>query len=249
MSMVMLNLLLMFVFIYMIIPYVITRIWGFGVTLRGRRGRQIAFTFDDGPDPLHTPKLLDLLKKKRIKVTFFVLGSKAERYPELMKRIHMEGHQIGIHNYSHLPNWLMSPRHIRNKHVHRSADIIERITGERPAFYRPPWGILNLGDLFALRKYRIVLWSIMGWDWGKGSKNKPLKERILDQLEPGSIILLHDSGDTWGAEPDAPSRMIASLEEVIDTVHIQGYECVRADELLHKPHDSRSDLSKGFRVG
>lgn len=74
--MVMLNLLLMFVFIYMIIPYVITRIWGFGVTLRGRRGRQIAFTFDDGPDPLHTPKLLDLLKKKGSRRPFLYWAAK-----------------------------------------------------------------------------------------------------------------------------------------------------------------------------
>ncbi|WP_244864746.1 polysaccharide deacetylase family protein [Paenibacillus sp. J23TS9] len=243
----MMKLLLLFVLIYMIIPYVITRIMGIGVAIRGRSGRQIALTFDDGPHPLYTPRLLDLLKRKGIKATFFVLGSKAEQHPELTRRIHMEGHQIGIHNYTHLPNWLMSTRRIREMHVQRTADIVERITGERPTFYRPPWGILNIGDLFTLRKtYRIVLWSVLGRDWGKARKSRPLKERILSQLEPGSIILLHDSGDTWGAVPDAPGRMIASLEEVFEDVRFQGYKCVRADELLQNAHGARSELPDAF---
>lgn len=250
MSLLMMKLLLLFVLIYMIIPYVITRILGIGAAIRGRTGRKIALTFDDGPDPLYTPRLLDLLKRKGIKATFFVLGSKAEQYPELTRRIYMEGHQIGIHNYTHLPNWLMSPRRVREMHVQRTADIVERITGERPTFYRPPWGILNVGDLFTLRKtYRIVLWSVMGRDWGRARKSKPLKERILSQLEPGSIILLHDSGDTWGAVPDAPGRMIASLEEVLEDVRFQIYKCVRADELLQNARGVRSELSDGLRVG
>ncbi|MWV44447.1 polysaccharide deacetylase family protein [Paenibacillus sp. HJL G12] len=244
------KLIVLFILIYMLIPFVITRVWGMGVAVRGRAGRQIALTFDDGPDPLYTPRLLDLLQKKGIKATFFVLGSKAERYPELIKRIYLEGHQIGIHNYTHLPNWLMSPRHIREKHVGRTADVIERITGERPTFYRPPWGILNIGDLFTLRKtYHIVLWSIMARDWGKERKKKPLKERILSRLEPGSIIVLHDSGDTFGAVPDAPGRMIADLEEALGDARIQGYVFVRTDELLRQAHGARNELSDGLRVG
>ncbi|MCJ8013099.1 polysaccharide deacetylase family protein [Paenibacillus sp. KQZ6P-2] len=246
---ILLKLIAMSVLIYMFIPFVITRIWGVGVAVQGRTSRQIALTFDDGPDPLYTPKLLDLLKQKGIKATFFVLGSKAERYPELIKRMYLEGHQIGIHNHTHLPNWFMSPRHIRDRHVHRTARIIEAITGERPTFYRPPWGILNIGDLFTLRKtYRIVLWSAMGRDWGKEQKSKPLKERIINRLEPGAIIVLHDSGDTFGAMTDAPGRMIASLEEVLEDARIQGYACVRTDELLQQD-GARSELSDGLKVG
>lgn len=227
------KILLLLVLVYMLVPFAITRIWGIGVTLHGRPGRRIAFTFDDGPDPAYTPRLLDLLKRKGIRATFFVLGSKAERYPELIRRIHEEGHLIGIHNYKHLPNWLMSPMHVRRQQVERSADIIERITGERPTYYRPPWGLLNLGDIFTLRKnFRIVLWSVMGHDWVKEKGMKPLKERILDQLKPGSIILLHDSGDTLGAEIDAPELMLAELDAILDDERMQGYACVRVDELL-----------------
>lgn len=127
----------------------------------------------------------------------------------------------------------MSPRHIRQQHVQRSADIIERITGERPTFYRPPWGILNMGDLFSLRKsYRIVLWSVMGGDWKVQSRAQPLKEKLLKRIKPGSIILLHDSGDTWGAEEEAPFLMIEGLEEVLEDIQMKGYQCLRTDELL-----------------
>lgn len=233
MSNVLIILLVLFIVIYMFIPYLITRIWGLGVEMEGGGAPQVAFTFDDGPDPLYTPKLLDLLKRRGIKATFFLLGSKVEQNPELTRRIHQEGHQIGIHNYSHLPNWIMSPRHIRLRHVHRSADIIERITGNRPTFYRPPWGMLNMGDLFYLRKsYRIVLWSVMGRDWKLQSSGKPLKEQLKNRIGPGSIILLHDSGDTWGAEEEAPYRMIEGLEEVLEDVRLKGYTCLRTDELL-----------------
>lgn len=224
----------LFVFAYMLVPFFMTRICGFGVCSRGRRADQIAFTFDDGPDPEYTPKLLDLLREKDIKATFFVLGSKAEKFPELIRRIHREGHQIGIHNYTHhLPNWLMTPWFIRQHHVEQTAEIVERITGERPTLYRPPWGIMNAADLLFLRKsYRIVLWTVMGWDWKRQANADPLKQRLLHKIKPGSIVLLHDSGDTAGADEDAPEQMLEGLKEVLQEVRLRGYRCVRTDELL-----------------
>lgn len=222
-----------FITIYMIIPYLISRILGLGVFSKGKQAKQVAFTFDDGPDPNYTPKLLDLLKKHRVKATFFVLGSKAEKYPELTKRIHQEGHQIGIHNYKHIANWLMSPWKIKRQQVERSAEIIKNITGERPTYYRPPWGILNLGDFFWLRKsYRIVLWSVMAQDWSQRSGGGKLKDKLLKNIKPGSIVLLHDSGDTLGADEHAPKHMLEGLQEVIQEIHRQGYQCFRTDELL-----------------
>ncbi|MCE5168861.1 polysaccharide deacetylase family protein [Paenibacillus profundus] len=226
---------LLFIFIYMVIPFIITRICGMGVFRKGKHGAQIAFTFDDGPDPLYTPKLLDLLQEHGVKATFFVLGSKAEKYPELTRRIYREGHQIGIHNYTHLPNWLMTPWHVRQQHVERSADIVERIIGERPAFYRPPWGILNAGDLLYLRKsYRIVLWSVMGWDWKRAVDADQLARRLMKNIKPGSIVLLHDSGDTIGADEAAPQQMLEGLQDILKELRLKGYQCVRADELQER---------------
>ncbi|MEK5257467.1 polysaccharide deacetylase family protein [Paenibacillus sp. FSL F4-0125] len=223
------------IILYMMVPFLITRILGWGVASKGDAAKGIAFTFDDGPDPCYTPELLDLLHEHDVKATFFVLGKKAEQYPDLIKRMHREGHQIGIHNYSHVPNWIYSPWTNRRKQVDRTADIVERITGERPILYRPPWGLLNLGDLaFLRRSYQIVLWSVMVGDWKASVSAKQLKHDLLKKIKPGSIITLHDSGDTLGADREAPLNMITGLEQVLSDVQLQGLNCLRVDELLDK---------------
>lgn len=115
--------------------------------LERKKDAEIALTFDDGPDPVYTPVLLDLLKRERIKATFFLVGERAARYPELVLRMSREGHCIGLHNYKHQCNWLISPwKNART--LEQSARIIENITGERPVFYRPPWGMMHLLDFF-----------------------------------------------------------------------------------------------------
>ncbi|BBH23661.1 polysaccharide deacetylase family protein [Paenibacillus baekrokdamisoli] len=231
----MLVLLILCVVVYMLIPYVLSRVCGLGVYRRGknRQEKEFAFTFDDGPDPCYTPELLDLLKQYGVKATFFVLGSKAERYPELIWRMHEEGHQIGIHNYTHTCNWMLTPWEVKHQHVGRTADIIERITGERPTCYRPPWGLLNMGDLLFLRKsYRIVVWSVMGWDWKRQDDAEPLTQRLLSKIKPGAIVLLHDSGDTPGADEEAPRQMLKALQTVLQVLQHKGYQYMRTDKLL-----------------
>ncbi|AWV36382.1 MULTISPECIES: polysaccharide deacetylase family protein [Paenibacillus] len=221
--------------LYMIVPFALTRILGWGVHSEVGAEKEIAFTFDDGPDPCYTPELLDLLKEHGIKATFFVLGKKAQKYPELIERMHREGHQIGIHNYTHTPNWIQFPWTNRRKQVDRTADIVERITGERPIFYRPPWGLLNLGDFFLLREsYRIVLWSVMVGDWKASLSAEQLKDALIKKIKPGSIIVLHDSGDTPWADEEAPLNMITGLEEVLKEMDKKGLKCLRMDELLNK---------------
>lgn len=101
---------------YAFIPGILTRIFGFRVFRRGTGLEDFALTFDDGPDPFYTPRLLDLLKRYNMKATFFLVGSHAEKHPEVVKRIHSEGHLIGIHNYVHKSNWLMRPE-IGRAHV------------------------------------------------------------------------------------------------------------------------------------
>jgi peptidoglycan-N-acetylglucosamine deacetylase len=192
--------------------------------------REIAFTFDDGPDPTYTPKLLDLLKQYQIKATFFVLGSKAEKYPQLIQRMHQEGHLIGIHNYVHKSNWFRFPW-VVCRELDYSSFIIEQLIGVRPIYYRPPWGLLTIFN-FGLRKhFEFVLWSLMVGDWRSKGGCEKIKRRLLQNISPGDIILLHDSGDTWGADPDAPSYTIEALEEVFREVKSQGYNCVRMDDI------------------
>ncbi|WP_081757029.1 polysaccharide deacetylase family protein [Gorillibacterium massiliense] len=237
---------LIFLMVYMLLPWILTRMLGLGVYRKGGKG-QIALTFDDGPDPEYTPKLLDLLKEHSIKATFFVLGAKAERNPELIKRIHDEGHQIGVHNYVHFSNWLMTPWRVKKYHVNRSADIVESITGVRPTYYRPPWGIINIFDFFLKGQYQIVLWSVMAHDWSSRVGRTDLKQRLTAEVTDGSIILLHDSGQTLGADQDAPSYMLQALSEVLEEFKQKQLSFVRVDEMMNrsrKEADSRGNIFK-----
>lgn len=170
--------------LYWLVPYILTAGFGIGVLKRKDSSAKIAFTFDDGPNPIYTPQLLDLLKINNMKATFFVVGSKAEQYPELIERMRAEGHLIGIHNYVHKSNWIIAPWTIR-RHLRKSASIIENITGERPIYYRPPWGLLNVFDIFLMKKYKIILWSVMAEDWSSKGGNEKIKKRLLRNIKNG----------------------------------------------------------------
>ncbi|WP_052475801.1 polysaccharide deacetylase family protein [Cohnella kolymensis] len=216
---------------YAFLPALISRIFGFRVFLRGKTEREIALTFDDGPDPIYTPQLLDLLKKEGAKATFFVVGESAERYPEIIARIHDEGHIIGIHNYVHHTNWFMRPRTVKRQ-IHRTSDIIKRITGTRPMYYRPPWGIVNVFDYANLGYLQIVLWTSMFSDWRIKIGADKLYKRMRRHLRPGEVLLLHDCGTTFGADRDAPAHTITALERILADGRNLGYRFVGIDEMI-----------------
>lgn len=229
-----------FLFLYIGFPFLLTRLFGFGVLTRTPSLKHVYFTFDDGPDPEYTPRLLQLLREYGVKATFFVVGEKAMKHPDLIRLIDKDGHEIGIHNRVHLPNWFLSPFRLK-RDLDATASYIEGLTGKRPTLYRPPWGILSLADLFFLRSYTITIWSFMGWDWGKRTRVDRLKRRLLARIRGGEIILLHDSGRTAGADPTAPARMMTALEETLREIRHRGYlylpmNKVREDFLSEKRH-------------
>jgi peptidoglycan/xylan/chitin deacetylase (PgdA/CDA1 family) len=233
---------------YAFIPGMISRIFGFRVFRKGTGRNEFALTFDDGPDPRFTPLLLDLLKKYDAKATFFVVGSNAERYPELIQRIHEEGHLIGIHNYVHKTNWLMRPATVRRQ-IQRTNDIIYNIIGERSTYYRPPWGIVNLFDISKRRQVEIVLWSVMFGDWREKLGAERLTEKMLARLNPGEVMLLHDSGTTLGADPDAPENMLVALELTLQEAQRRGLCSIRVDDMIKMAEKSPiRHLSFGKRV-
>ncbi|ULT54471.1 polysaccharide deacetylase family protein [Neobacillus drentensis] len=223
-------LVLFLVGVYWVIPFILTAGAGIGVLKRKATSDKIAFTFDDGPNPVYTPQLLDLLKKHNIKATFFVVGSKAEKYPELIARMHAEGHLIGIHNYVHKSNWVMAPW-TTLRHLNKTASIIERITGERPIYYRPPWGLLTLLDFLLLKQYQIIHWSVMAEDWRSRGGSEKVEKRLLQTIKNGDVVLLHDCGETAGADVDAPKNTIHALINVFKELSNQSLACVRLDEL------------------
>jgi peptidoglycan-N-acetylglucosamine deacetylase len=216
--------------VYTLVPWIVTRLLGIGVFRKGAAPGKIALTFDDGPNPLYTPQLLDMLKRHHAQATFFVVGEKAEQYPDLIRRIHEEGHQIGLHNYRHKSNWLMTPWTVRSQ-LKRSAEAVEAITGERPVYYRPPWGIFNVCDLLLRKQYTFVLWSLMAGDWRSRVGRTQLKSTLLSRIEEGSVVLLHDCGETWGADRDAPGYMLLALEDVLQELDTRGISSIRIDEL------------------
>ena len=219
--------------LYTLIPFGLSRWGGIGVFQRAGNDERLAFTFDDGPDPVYTNELLDLLQKYQVKASFFVVGSRAEQYPEVIQRMYREGHLIGIHNYVHRSNWLMTPWRVKQG-VMKTADTLEKITGERPVYYRPPWGMLNFFDFFIHKDFRLILWSVMAGDWrSKGGKDKIL-HRLRKKIKPGSVILLHDCGVTYGADEDAPKYTIQALKQLIKELLEKGYSFTRIDEMVKK---------------
>lgn len=220
-----------FLTFYAFLPGIVSRTFGFRVFKKGRAKNEISLTFDDGPDPVYTPQLLDLLKKYNAKATFFVVGVHAERHPELLKRMHEEGHVIGIHNYVHKSNWLMRPSTVK-KQIHKTYDIIKDATGERVHYYRPPWGIVNLFDFSNLGYLQIILWSSLFSDWRKRVGVERLKKRMMKKLSPGQVLLLHDCGATWGADIDAPANMLQALEHYMEEGTKRGFRFVHISEMI-----------------
>lgn len=181
--------------------------------------KQIAFTFDDGPGE-NTEMLLDGLHERGAKASFFLIGSKAEKNPELVARIYGEGHLIGNHTYSHV-NLRKASRAETKEQIDKTNAIIEEITGEKPAFIRPPYGAYS--PLMLERIDEIpILWSMCPKDWEHGDDEDYICNYIVEHAKDGQIVLLHDP---------RPATVPAVLR-AMDILKEEGYEFVRADELL-----------------
>lgn len=224
---------------YAFLPGLISRTFGFRVFKKGRVEKEISLTFDDGPDEIYTPELLDLLARYNAKATFFVVGSHAEGQEKLLRRMKDEGHNIGVHNYVHKSNWLMRPRTVKRQ-IERTLDIIENATGSRSAYYRPPWGIVNVFDYAKLGHLQIILWSAMFGDWRIRLGSERLKKRMLGKLKPGEVLLLHDCGMTFGADKDAPRNMLIALEAYLEEGVKRGYRFVGIEEMMKLTEAAKS---------
>lgn len=186
---------------------------------KGLEGKCVALTFDDGPDDECTPKLLDGLKERGARATFFLMGQSIEGNEELIKRMKAEGHLIGNHSYSHVQLTKAGADAVCQA-VDRTSRMIEDITGERPQYMRPPYGDWN-EELECEVEMTTVLWSVDSLDWKLKNKNRIVK-RVLKDVENGDIILMHDI---------FPTSVDAALE-IVDTLTKQGYTFVTVDELL-----------------
>ncbi|HJY53238.1 MAG TPA: glycosyltransferase [Candidatus Udaeobacter sp.] len=222
---------------------------------------QVAITFDDGPDPRWTPKILDILKAVNVKATFFVVGVNAERYPALIRRIVNEGHEIGNHTYYHPNLALCWPEHIRLE-LNATQLLLETITGRATTLFRPPYaadtGPTELSELVPLKiaedlNYLVVLENIDPQDWAKPGADIILR-RIKQQRHDGSVILLHDAGGDR-------SQTVEALPRILDWLRARGDTVVPLSTLLGTTRDAvmpplqgnsqsltRIVSSTGFRV-
>lgn len=190
--------------------------------VRGGDPAEVMLTFDDGPSVPYTGQILDILRANGIKATFFLCGASAERYPELVRRIRDEGHEIGNHTWSH-PYLHLASRATMALEIDRTQDILEKITGTRPVWFRPPFGVRGfpLRGILAERHMKMMLWSDRGHDGDLDAAG--ITATTLAQLHPGAIVLLHD-----GFEAKAPalvdrSATVSALPEIIAGVRRAGY--------------------------
>lgn len=233
-----------FMTFYAFLPGLISRTFGFRVFKKGKAEKAIALTFDDGPDPVYTPQLLNLLARYNAKATFFIVGAHAEGQEKLLQRMQEEGHTIGIHNYVHKSNWVMRPRTVR-RHIERTNTVIEKATGMKSVYYRPPWGIVNLFDYSNMGYMHIILWSALFGDWRVKVGAERLKRRMMKKLRPGEVLLLHDCGNTLGADAEAPRNMLIALEAYMEEAVKRGYSFVGVGEMM-KLTDAHRVMHRSF---
>lgn len=193
---------------------------------RGNRmEKAIALTFDDGPDPTHTPRILDILKENNIKATFFLIGSKVETYPEIVKRIYDEGHTIGNHTYSHSGSYTLWSSDRIYEDICKTNDIIYKIIGKSPIYFRPPFGVTNPLIRRAVKnRLECIGWSIRSYDTLEFLKRNSISERIVRHIKNGDIVLLHDNR--------AGSEFL--LRSVIEGIIKKGIKIVPLYRLINK---------------
>jgi peptidoglycan/xylan/chitin deacetylase (PgdA/CDA1 family) len=186
-------------------------------------GRTVAITFDDGPSPKLTPMLLDMLKERGIKATFFVVGQNAAEYPDILKRAVAEGHEIGNHSWSHPQLTRLSAAGVAAQ-MEKTNEAVRVATGRNPVVMRPPYGATNakldrrFNEEFGLK---VIIWDVDPLDWKYRSADRVERE-ILQRSGPGSIILAHDIH---------PST-VAAMPRTLDALIARGYKFATVSQLI-----------------
>jgi len=185
--------------------------------------KYIAITFDDGPQPQNTPRLLDMLRARNIKATFYMVGSNVDLYPQVVRRVVAEGHEVGNHSYTHRLFSKMSDSDIRQE-LARTRDAIVRAAGVQPHTLRPPFG----GMLPRQREwvntefgYPIILWSVDPFDWRRPGPSV-VCARILSSTTAGSIVLAHD----------IHRQTVDAMPATLDGLLQRGFKFVTVSQLL-----------------
>ena len=185
----------------------------------------VALTFDDGPMPNSTDRVLDVLAEQRVTATFFCVGRNAQRHPALLRRIAAEGHAVGSHSMTHPHPRGLSPAQVREEYD-TGRRAVEQALGARVTLFRPPHGHLSLRTAATLRAHRPWLWSCDPEDWRPGAARGHV-EQVAGGAAPGDVVLLHD----WVEQPEGPqaldrSATVEALPAIVAAVRARGLELV-----------------------
>lgn len=185
--------------------------------------KNIALTFDDGPHPEYTLQVLELLEKYQAKASFFCIGKNVKKHPEIVQEIQLKGHSIGNHSFSHgyfidfngANSWL--------REIDSTDKEIEKVIGRKPEFFRPPYGVTtpHLAKAIRKRHHEVIGWNLRSLDTLKEPKS--VVDKILNNVKPGSVILLHDH---------IPG-VLPILEQLLPELRIRNYNFVNLEELIH----------------
>lgn len=187
--------------------------------IRDEQNKKVALTFDDGPHPSYTEQLLDGLKKRGVKATFFVTGEHASLHPDIIERMDEEGHLIGNHTYSHMQLNAGNIEEYKNELI-RTNEVIEEITGEDVLYVRPPYGAWDKSLEAELNMFP-VLWTVDPLDWCS-TDVAGITAKVVNKVEENDIILMHDYFDT------SVTAALAVVDELLD----EGYTFVTVDEIM-----------------
>lgn len=185
----------------------------------------IAITFDDGPDPQHTPRLLDMLKERGIKATFFLVGKCAATWPDIVKRMIEEGHEVGNHTWNHYQLTRLGESKVLNE-LQTTHDAIVKACGVTPILYRPPYGATRLSQQKLIHDhfdYTAVLWDVDPLDWKAPRSAAKVHERVLKQTKAGSIILCHD----------IHRETVDAMPATLDNLKARGFQFVTVTQLFN----------------
>ncbi len=226
--MIALYIILFVVIIYMLIPSIWGRHISQNVIRKVNGGKNIALTFDDGPDKIYTMHLLEVLNKYNVKVTFFMLAKKAQENPNIVKAIKDNGHEIEIHSYNHRCQLLHLPLS-SGKDISRSIKTMSSL-GIKINLFRPPWGLFNLFTIYYINKFNLkgVFWTRHAFDWSKFMTLDKIKNILLNNIKAGDIILLHDSNEN----EKAPPRTIEALDDIIPKLQSKGFKFITLKESM-----------------
>ncbi|QSO51417.1 polysaccharide deacetylase family protein [Alicyclobacillus curvatus] len=171
-------------------------------------------TFDDGPSERYTPEILDILHHAHVRATFFVLGSRAEQYPQLVRRMKREGHEIGNHGYYH--DYILGKPDDWVRHdVERASQVIQKASGVNPVLYRPPGGLIDKHEMSMIRQsgHPVVFWTVDSKDWMMDTSTAAIVANVMSTVKPGAIVLFHDGVSNSRHTAQALPSILARCQE------------------------------------